>query len=131
MKIFDKIDAIHAFVSTPAGAGKGAEMQLQATDAVLNGIDSPQWNTYMKNFASNPAQLQRLIGQDQFRETTWGELVLAYVAANSCCGTGTTCDTGRNIATVLRDSLDDGLSPTTQPVENLPIIPQGLELFIQ
>ena len=118
MKIVDKIDEIHNFVKTPAGALKGATMQNQCGLAILNGIKSPEWKTYMCNFASNPDQLKRLIGEDAaFMQTTWGPHSLAYLAANSTCGTGTTVNTKANMPDLMIQALDAGLSSGVAPTD--------------
>ncbi len=109
MKISDKIDRIHEFVSTPAGAGKGIELQEQASQAIKNGIKSDEWRVFMSNFASNPAQLNRLLGQDAFIEKPWGLIALAYLPANAMCGTSTTANTKRNLPPQFIDALDDQL----------------------
>ena len=113
MKIADKINRIHEFVSTPAGAGKGIEIQGQASEAIKGGITSDAWKVFMSNFASNPAQLKRLLGQDSFIEKPWGLITLAYLPANAMCGTSTTANTGRNVPPPMMDALDgDGLDPS-------------------
>lgn len=110
MKIGDKIDRIHEFVSTPAGAGKGIELQEQASEAIKGGITSGAWEVFMSNFASNPAQLQRLIGKDAFIDKPWGLISLAYLPANAMCGTSTTANTRRNMPPQFMEALDgDGL----------------------
>jgi hypothetical protein len=109
MKITEKVEQIHQFVSTPAGAGKGILMQQQASEAIKGGMNSPAWRTFMCNFASNPTQLQRLLGQDGLVGKPWGTIALAYLPANAMCGTGTTTDTLGPMPQPFRDALDDSL----------------------
>ena len=115
MKIAENIEAIHAFVSTPAGVGKGVQIQEQASEAIKNGMKSDAWKLFMSNFASNPAQLTRLMGQDAFIEKPWGIIALAYLPANAICGTSTTANTGRNVPPQFLTALDDGIDPTDDP----------------
>lgn len=127
MKISDKIDRIHEFVSTPAGAGKGIELQEQASQAIKDGIESEAWRVFMNNFASNPAQLRRLRGQDDFINKPWGLISLAYLPANAMCGTSTTANTKRNMPPQFIEALDgDGLDSSDEGV--FPNRPENLSV---
>lgn len=133
MKIVDKIKQIHNFVKTPAGAGKGAQMQIDAGEAIRNGINSPQWKKYMCHLASNPDQLRRLIGQDTaYMETVWGPHSLAYLVANSTCGTGTTADTTANMPDPMKEELDRNLNSADAPIPDCPgqLTPENFEKYI-
>jgi hypothetical protein len=115
MKIMDKVDEIHKKVK---GGDKdlGKRIQKEGVKAVLNGIQSRHWQKYMENFHSNPDQLKRLVGEDDdFMNSDYGGVVLAYLAGNSTCGTGTTVDTGRNIPDPMKDELEEGVSDITEP----------------
>jgi hypothetical protein len=130
MKIMDKIKKWSEFVSTPEGVAHAARIQREAVEAVLKGIGTPEWERYMRNFHSNSQQLQRLTGQDEkFMQSTWGPLILAYIAGDALCGGGTTVTTGRNMGDKLKAHLESGLSTITSPEEINPI-PPDLEPFI-
>ncbi len=125
MKIMEKINKWSELVSTPQGAHHAARIQEEAVEAVLNGLGSKEWDMYMRNFNSNAEQLQRLTGQDAaFMGTTWGPLILAYIAGDALCGGGTTITTGRNMGNKLKAHLENGLSTITNPAKSNPIPPE-------
>lgn len=113
MKISEKAEEIHQFVSTPAGAMAGTMLQQQASEAIRDGMGSPAWKTFMCNFASNPAQLGRLMGQDDLITKPWGVIALAYLPANAMCGTGTTTGILRTVPKPFVDAIDKDL-PTDE-----------------
>lgn len=113
MKIIEKIDELHERASeNPDGLANAAnELQRLAAQAVLGGIKSRAWEKYMKNFASNPSQLTRLIGEDEaFNKTTWSAESLAYIVANSTCGIETTLATRNNMPNDWVENLDADLN---------------------
>jgi hypothetical protein len=59
----------------------------EATQAILAGIHSEEWNTYMRNFidAGNEAQLRRLTFQDSAAEDPVIRRTLVYLAAMGVC----------------------------------------------
>lgn len=129
MKIVDKINELHNFMLTPAGGITGARIQQEAHSAIQEGIKSPEWKAYMSNFASNPEQLQRLIGEDNTftTATLLGPYVLSYMVANGVCGVATTLETTANLPTFVIDSIDDKLNPATAPIPDSPAIDPNLE----
>ncbi len=124
MKIIEKIDLIHEFIKndpTGAGATVASEIQRLSTRAIRNGVQSEHWKDYMCIFASNPAQLQRLIGNDNdYNQTAWGDISLAYVTANGMCGVGTTTGTRKNLPEQLVEGLDEGLLSDEQEIPDCP-----------
>jgi hypothetical protein len=104
MKIIDKIQAVFLTLrDDPDGEGAllGEKLQEFGCAAVADGINpldkDSNWRKYMKLFASNPAQLRRLNGEDAaFNDSLWGKKTLAYLVANGCCGSETTAATGIN-----------------------------------
>jgi hypothetical protein len=115
MKIMDKVDEIHKKVKG-GDTDLGERIQTEGVKAVLYGVQSRYWQKYMENFHSNPKQLQRLVGEDtEFMNSEYGGVILAYIAGNSTCGTGTTVDTGRNIPETMKAELEEGISEITEP----------------
>ena len=115
MKIVEKIEQIHRQIKDkPGDPALAKKMQELAVKAMYSGINHDDWKQYMSNFASNPKQLQRLIGKDEvFNNTEYGRLTLAYVVANSTCGMGTDTETGRDMSDEMLEALDSGL-PTEE-----------------
>lgn len=97
-------------ISKDASAA-GQNVQL-AVAAIIGGIRSPAWRSYMMQFIEQntpgvpvePAQLERLLGTDG----TLGDVVLdrrrAYLLANAICGSETVFTT-----TFTVDTIDDTL----------------------
>ena len=111
MKIIDKMKKIETAVGLdPDGnATLGDFMKKYSCLAVQQGINSRAWKEYMRVFASNPSQLQRLIGEDQdYNETIYGPTTLAYLVANGCCGITTTAKTGRDMTPEMLEGIDSG-----------------------
>lgn len=95
-KITDKILEIHADIrSGGIGHGEAGEALAErfgklATAAILNGKESVEWKNFMKNFASNRAQLERLLGKDlAFNANDWSSRSLTYITTNPMCTTTT------------------------------------------
>lgn len=118
VSIVQRMADIVTFIRTvPGGAGFAADLQRQGTEAVRGGINSAAWKTLMCNFASNPTQLQRLIGNDQtFNNTLYGLDSLAYMAGNVLCGTSTDTDSSRNMNQMMLDGLDLNLPSNDLPI---------------
>ena len=112
-KIIDKMDDIHlAIYKDPEGAGGDLAEKLQelAFPAVVEGLGSPEWEKYMSEFVSTPAQLARLMGNEEvFNNNSWAKQTLAYIVANSTCGIETTTGTRKNLTPEMIFSLDDGI----------------------
>lgn len=86
--ITKKIQKSHDDIMTdPDGAGKAEARRLGdlAIKATLDGIKSRAWKVYMEQFTTEPKQLARLLGEDAFIKTEYGEECLAYIVANSTC----------------------------------------------
>ena len=111
MKITKKMADIHDFIkNNSAGEGLANDLQKAATKAIRGGMTSDDWKKYMCYFASNPEQLQRLIGREEsYNGTIYGPDTLAYMVANSTCGPGTDTETGRFMNAEMLESLDRDL----------------------
>jgi hypothetical protein len=125
MKIIDKIRAWSEIQNF--SADEADRLQRESTAAVLGGIGSPAWETFMRNFHSNDDQLQRLLGNDDFINThDYGETILAYLAGDGTCGGGT------KFSGVLdempgnwRVDLDADLKSATEPESNPVSLPEA------
>lgn len=113
-----KIMAKAKLISDSIAGGDGAlanRIQEQAVAAILEGRNGGHaWETYMRNFCSNNAQLRRLKGQDDFINHKYGKLILAYFPGDGNCGGGTTTRVGRNMIDLMKSLLDD-VDSTTEP----------------
>lgn len=118
MEIMAKVTKVSERISTQEGQDDATRLQEQAVKAVIGGMSSEDWKTYMKNYVSNAAQLQRLIGKDEkFMATSYGALTLSYIAGGGTCGGGTTLGLVMEMPAPLRERLEAGLSPVTVPEE--------------
>ena len=66
----------------------GDRMSDEAFDAIVAGIGSPEWATFMKNFADaqNPKELARLTFKDAQGKDPVVMKNVVYLAATSVCG---------------------------------------------
>jgi hypothetical protein len=109
---------IHDFIKNhPAGPALANELQLAAVKAIQSGLGGFDWKNYMCNFASNPEQLNRLVGdEDAFNATLYGKDSLAYLVANSTCGMTTETRTASFMNLEMLDGLDRNLLDDDLPV---------------
>jgi hypothetical protein len=101
MTILDKINIkIEEEAADPTGQ-VADNLQDEAVEAILGGIKSDAWRTYMNNFADSPEQLARLTAEDATADDPYVRKALAYLVSNAVCGITT--------ITRLKDRLEDGL----------------------
>lgn len=98
-------------IAEPAGGPTGRRIGEQGIAALLNGIGTDEWRTYMENFATSAEQLDRLVGDDaDFMAGEWGKQLLAYVVAGSPCMSGTEMSlVTEGLPQAMKDILDDGV----------------------
>ena len=101
MTILDKINNKIAEEEADSTGRVADKLQDEAVEAILWGIGTPQWETYMKNFADTPAQLARLTGNDATKDDPYMRKAIVYLVSNAVCG-GVT-------VTRLKQRLEDGL----------------------
>lgn len=136
MKIMRLIKAYADFIETPAGRTTAKRLQRESVAAVLGGKSDPAWETYMKNFHSNSAQLQRLLGNEGtdkgefMNPDSYGPTILVYVGMGGTCGTGTTMKSVIDMEVGLQQFLDDGVNEATVTGQGA-VIPPELEPFLQ
>lgn len=125
-KIIDKIRSLHERMLNGEAQTLGEKMQRLSCDAILEGINpadaNSKWKLCMRLFASNPAQLRRLSGEEaDFNTSTWGKKIQAYIPSNGMCGPATVgfvapagsdpraIGTARVMTTDMINALDRGL----------------------
>lgn len=122
-KIVEKLKDIESDIKA-GNEGLAQRLQSEAVEAILGGLASEAWKKYMCNLASNPVQLQRLIGNDvnfmQEEQNPYGRETLAYIVGNSTCGVSTDTGTSRNIKAAQLSDLDRDLDDTVRPMEDCP-----------
>jgi hypothetical protein len=85
-----------------------ALLQEQSLAAILGGVKSKEWETYMMNFIEpgNTKQLARLTAKDETANDPYMRKAIAYLVSNAGCG----AITARGLANQLEDGiLDSGL----------------------
>jgi hypothetical protein len=101
MTILDKIENKIAEVEADSTGRVGDKLQDEAVAAIIGGITSNAWKTYMQNFADSSQQLLRLTAEDATKDDPYMQKALAYLVSNAACGATT--------VTRLKDRLEDGL----------------------
>ena len=106
MSIIENIKKVTEAVvaDTAKGGHLGHRMRNAAVKAVMGGIHSAEWKSYMSLFADNAAQLRRLTVPDE-QEPGWLVESRAYIVSNAVCGANTTTRTAQDV----REDIDDGL----------------------
>jgi hypothetical protein len=84
------------------------EVQELALAAINAGPGSDEWQTYMKLFAENEQQLNRLMAKDGTQGQPNMDRARAYLIADGPCGTDTVTNFGNNTTVIL----DKDLNPT-------------------
>ncbi len=88
------------------GGNFGVRLRKSAINALIGGIRSADWMTYMSIFADNAEQLRRLTVVDEQNDPNWVKESRAYIVSNAVCGANTTTVTTANV----RDEIDEGLT---------------------
>ena len=111
MTILDRLRQKEQEVKDDATGTVASDLQNKAVAAILAGVRSEEWKTYMQLFAENEDQLARLTATDASKDDPYMQRNLAYVVANAVCGAATTTETGSNVD----ESIDDGLLDDEDP----------------
>jgi hypothetical protein len=82
----------------------GFKLKQAAIEAMMAGIGSDQWKSYMSLFADNTEQLNRLTVRAE-NEDLWLTESRAYMVANSICGADSTTQTVLRVDALIDDSL--------------------------
>lgn len=102
----------------------GFDLKRAAIKAMMEGIGSPEWTSYMSLFAENAEQLNRLTVR-QPDDDQWKVESRAYIVANAICGADSTTRTSLRVANNIDhniNSLPDG--SIVDPVEG-ELAPEG------
>lgn len=83
----------------------GTKLKQAAIEAIMNGINSKEWKSYMSLFADNADQLNRLTVRAEKEDLLVVES-RAYMVANSVCGADSTTQTSLRVAALIDDNLD-------------------------
>ena|SRR6185369_3928883 len=124
--IKDRLNQTNAAMKTDEFRDQlGLELKEAAIEAMMAGLGSKQWKSYMSLFADNTAQLTRLTVRAQ-NEQPWILESRAYMVANSICGADSTTQTSLRVDALIDDNLaaaSDNL--IIDPPENGEAIPEG------
>lgn len=142
MKITDKIKKSHdEIMKDPNNPNKPEIIRLGnlAADAIFGGKTSFEWKAYMKNYASNKKQLERLCGEDVAFTHHPDEAIraenkrtLAYLLGNGVCTINTrkkspdentlevsdASGTNNYLTEDMRNRLNEGLDVVTEDTFN-------------
>lgn len=86
-------------INEGAGSPTAARLRRKALNAILGG--SNEWVTYMREFATTPEELARLIPTDESHADDGMNDARAYLVAKAPCGTDTVTTFEQTITEVL------------------------------
>lgn len=99
----------------------GFKLKQAAIEAMMAGIGSDAWKSYMSLFANNAEQLNRLTVRGE-NEELWLLESRAYMVANSICGADSTTQTSLRVDALIDDNInvesDDSI---VDPVDGEPV----------
>lgn len=124
--IKDRLDQTGAAMKTAEFRVQlGFKLKQAAIEAMMAGIGSPEWKSYMSLFADNTEQLNRLTVRAQ-NEELWMLESRAYMVANSICGADSTTQTSLRVDALIDDQLAVASdNQIIDPPENGAVIPEG------
>lgn len=108
MTIMKNLEKVHAAVvvdKAKAEGQLGESIGILAVEAIMKGIKSDEWKTYMSLFADNAEQLDRLTVETP-GEGTYLRQARAYIVSNAVCAAGTNTFTGARVD----ERIDDGVN---------------------
>ena len=82
----------------------GFRLKRAAIEAMMAGIGSKAWTSYMSLFADNTEQLNRLTVRGE-NEELWLLESRAYMVANSICGADSTTQTSLRVDALINDEI--------------------------
>jgi hypothetical protein len=119
--IKENITKVEKAMADPAKkAGLGLVLKNAAVEAIMKGIGSNEWITYMAMFADNQEQLDRLTVVTP-NDKPWLKEARAYIVSNSVCAPSTNTQTGNGIFnSIIEPEIDKGLGTSAQTkIKNL------------
>jgi hypothetical protein len=103
----------------------GFRLKRAAIEAMMAGIGSKEWNSYMSLFANNTEQLNRLTVRGE-NEDLWLLESRAYMVANSICGADSTTQTSLRVDLLIDESLNaNSDNSIVDPPEQGEVVPPG------
>lgn len=129
-KIIDIVNDTEAALTRAQDFDASEALSKLAVDAINGGIKSPEWKTYMLQFVEkdadgnpvNPAQLARLLAEDDTADDPKVSRKRAYLVGNAVCGSGSPFTGGLQRRVESIDSGLDGvvcnIDGPTPPVNN-------------
>lgn len=122
MSIIDNLEKVTAAVQadTERGGNLGFRMRNAAINAIMGGIHSAEWKSYMSLFADNAAQLRRLTVPDEQHDPSWLVESRAYIVSNAVCGANTTTRTSLNVRADIDHGLEAGADDSVQKPFSIP-----------
>ena len=116
--IKERLDQTGAAMKTAAfNVQLGFKLKQAAIEAMMAGIGSDAWDSYMSLFADNTEQLTRLTVR-AVNEDLWLLESRAYMVANSICGADSTTQTGLRVDKLIDADLNvDSDNKIVDPVE--------------
>lgn len=104
----------------------GDRLKKAAIEAMMAGIGSDEWKSYMSLFADNAQQLTRLTVRKDGEEL-WLSEARAYMVANSVCGADSTTQTFLRVDAVIDANLkSDGDNTIKDPPAAGEVFPAGV-----
>jgi hypothetical protein len=112
MKITDNLRKVNVAVvlDTFHGGNLGIRIGQLAIKALTRGINTTAWENYMRLFADNQEQLDRLTKESP-DDTDWLIQSRAYIVSNAICDAQTKTDTLQNVRLEIDDNLAVAASP--------------------
>src|SRR5690349_12633683 len=103
--ILEKLKQTDAAMKNPANTVQlGLRLKQAAIKAMMAGIGSNQWKSYMSLFADNDEQLTRLTVPVE-NEDPWLPQSRAYIVANAICGADSTTRTSLRVDELIDENL--------------------------
>lgn len=87
------------------------DAKIAAIKATLGGKDSADWASYMRIFADNEQQLNRLLAKDDHANEEWFPETTAYLVGGAIC----TAETAAALPGRVNDNIDIDLDGTPDP----------------
>jgi len=124
--ILDRLNQTGAAMNTAEFNNQlGFKLKRAAIEAMMAGIGSKEWNSYMSLFANNTEQLNRLTVRGE-NEDLWLLESRAYMVANSICGADSTTQTSLRVDLLIDESLNANSDYSiVDPPEQGEVVPPG------
>lgn len=124
MKITDNLKKVNVAVvlDTFHGGTLGIRVGQLAIKALTQGINSTDWENYMRLFADNQEQLDRLIKESP-EDEDWLIQSRAYIVSNAICDAQTKTNTIQNVQPLIDEDVAVAATPGFEKPINIGDIP--------